>query len=101
MNGRDKTDTLEAMEGLNSMICRAANLRSELESMYAIKNSSSLIQDNIEAEFAIAMDGLLKEGYWNDPKYAVGQEEYLYADALDMMEMMSKPTITYSVSLVS
>lgn len=80
---------------------RAAGLSTEIDALRKISNANAVLQDEIEANFAIAMGDMLKEGYWNDSKYAVGQEEYLYADALDMMEAMSKPDVDYSVSLVS
>lgn len=100
-HGRDATDELEAMEGLYAMMFRAAQMRVDLDHMYAVRSSMNLAQNDIEAEFAVAMGGLLKDGYWNDPKYTVGQEESLYKDALDMMEVMSKPSVSYMVSLAS
>lgn len=56
-------------------------------------------QNNIEADFVLAMGDLLRDGYWNDDNYVAGQEQYLYNDALDVMKEVSKPTVTYTVSL--
>ena len=47
------------------------------------------------------MGDLLKDGRWSDENYAVGQEESLYLDALDMSERCSKPKVTYSMSYTS
>lgn len=57
-------------------------------------------QDDIEATFIAAMGNMLRDGYWSDQNYTVGQEEYLYADALDMTEEMSKPKTDYTFSYV-
>ena len=43
---------------------------------------------------------MLKDGYWANSNYAEGQEEYLYLDALDMIEQISKPLVRYTVSMV-
>lgn len=47
------------------------------------------------------MGDMLKEGYWNNENYAAGQEQFLYEDAVDMMELMSKPEVKYQVSRLS
>ena len=57
-------------------------------------------QDDIEATFIAAMGYMLRDGYWNNKNYTVGQEEYLYADAVDMAEQMGKPKATYTFSYV-
>jgi len=51
--------------------------------------------DNIEADFIIAMGNLLKDGSWSNQNYIPGQEQYLYNDALDVMKVMSRPTVSY------
>lgn len=56
-------------------------------------------QLDIEATFAAIMGDLLKDGYWADSNYTVGQEQSLYADAVDMMTEVSKPTVTFTLSL--
>lgn len=55
-------------------------------------------QDDIEATFIAAMGYMLRDGYWNDNNYTVGQEEYLYADALDISREMGRPRTDYSFS---
>lgn len=91
----------EATDGLYSMMHEAVVLGFEIKELYGQQQEAAIAQDNIEADFAIAMDGLLKEGYWNDSNYALGQEESLYADALDMIEIMSKPEVRYNVMMKS
>ena len=57
-------------------------------------------QLDIETAFAEAMGDMLRDGYWADNNYAPGQEEYLYQDAIDVINQMSKPTVTYTLSQV-
>lgn len=57
--------------------------------------------EGLEAVFTAAMGDLLKDGRWSDENYAVGQEESLYLDALDMSERCAKPKVTYSMSYTS
>ena len=57
-------------------------------------------QDECEADFIIAMGDLLRDGYWANENYIPGQEEALYADAIGVMEQMSKPAVTYDVDYI-
>lgn len=52
----------------------------------------------IEAEFLSEMGEMLRDGRWSDENYAPGQEDALYADALDMSERCGKPKVTYSMT---
>lgn len=54
--------------------------------------------ERIEAVFTAAMGEMLRDGRWSDENYAPGQEDALYADALDMSERCGKPKVTYSMS---
>lgn len=54
--------------------------------------------DNIEATFLAAMGDMLRDGRWSDENYAPGQEDALYADALDISERVSKPKTTYTMA---
>lgn len=55
------------------------------------------IQDNIEAEFISAMGYMLRDGYWSNANYTIGQEQYLYNDAMDMSAQMARPKVTYRI----
>lgn len=57
-------------------------------------------QDNYEVEFIITMGNMLRDGYWQNNNYVLGQESALYADALEMSEQMAKPKISYSVKYI-
>lgn len=57
-------------------------------------------QDDIEADFIAAMGFMLRDGYWSNQNYTVGQEVLLYQDARDMTAEMSKPATDYTLSYV-
>ena len=58
-------------------------------------------QDEIEADFGNAMGSLLRDGYWSDSNYAPGQEDALYADALEVLAKLAKPIYEYSTDIRS
>ncbi|MBP3638119.1 MAG: hypothetical protein J6K13_11235 [Clostridia bacterium] len=61
--------------------------------------SAQIRQNNAEFEFSSVMGDMLKDGYWSNTNYIVGQEVFLYADALDVSAEISKPKVTYTISL--
>lgn len=65
------------------------------------RNEALIAQENIEADFAIAMGDMLKEGYWNNDNYTVGQEQFLYEDSVDMINLMSRPEVRYQIARLS
>lgn len=87
--------------GLYALMTSAAGLVTELNTLSKQRESAQTSQENTEADFAIAMGDMLKDGYWNNHNYTIGQEKFLYEDSVDMINQMSKPSVAYSVSLVS
>jgi hypothetical protein len=59
-----------------------------------------LEQDDIESDFIIAMGDMLRDGYWNNQNYIEGQEQHLYDDAVERLEILSKPSVSYNFDLV-
>ena len=57
-------------------------------------------QDEIEETFVAAMGIMLRDGYWGNDNYIVGQEQFLYNDAIDMVREMSRPSTEYSFDYV-
>lgn len=94
----------EAIEGLFSMTHRAVALALELDGLKndGADSEAGLLQTQaeIEANFMNAMGDMLKDGYWSDSNYTVGQERFLYEDALDVMKQVSRPSVSYTLSLV-
>ena len=99
--GTTFTMTVSAVAyGLYEQFARAVALATEVGILTNTQKEQLKNQNNIEADFVLAMGDLLRDGYWNDDNYIKGQEQYLYNDALDVMKEVSKPTIKYAVSLM-
>lgn len=104
-----------------------ANLQSEINTIYtqtnglyaqmnSLMNSNGLLmdlneyrsieivlqdeQDEIEADFIVAMGDMLRDGYWNNQNYIQGQEQHMYDDAVERLRVMSRPRVTYNFDLV-
>lgn len=88
-------------DGLYRMMTDVVSKAFELDALNTEMTERRAIQTSIETDFVLAMGDLLKDGYWNDTNYTVGQEESLYKDALDVMESASKPSVKYTISLAS
>lgn len=88
-------------EGLYAMMHRAVGLCMDLNEIYYERETALIEQENVEADFHVAMGDMLKEGYWQCSHYAPGQEEFLYEDAVDMMDRMAWPSVKYQVDRVS
>ena len=74
-----------AEDGLYALMNKAAGLADKLFQDHKIMEDGEAYQAEIEHEFTTAMGDMLKDGYWSNNNYALGQEEFLYQDALDMM----------------
>lgn len=91
----------EEAAGLYDLMREAVELAISLNGMLNTLATLQEEQLQIEATFYDAMGDMLRDGYWSDNNYALGQEEYLYEDAIDVMEQMSKPTVKYTLSQVA
>lgn len=91
----------ETVTGLYDLMTSACELVLELNALSSQREAALTAQENIEANFAISMGDLLKDGYWNNTNYAAGQEVFLYEDAVEMIKQMSKPKVSYTISSVS
>lgn len=54
--------------------------------------------DTAEATFATAMGDLLQDGYYSNNTYGPGQEQALYDDSVELMNVLSHPQLTYSLN---
>jgi hypothetical protein len=87
-------------EGLYDLMSDADILAREICTLYDTYDTQAGNINTIESTFATAMGDMLRDGYWNDSNYIVGQEDELYADAQDIMDVMSQPVADYSVNMV-
>ena len=53
----------------------------------------------VESAFMDAMGDMLRDGYWQDNSYIVGQEEALFKDAVDTHAVMARPVASYTLAL--
>lgn len=93
------TGTVDS-EGLYDLMADADVLAREISTLYDTYDTQIASVNTIESTFANAMGDMLRDGYWNDSNYIVGQEDELYADAQDIMDVMSQPVADYSVNMV-
>ena len=87
--------------GLYQLMYDAAVLGYQIYQLEQQYETASDGQAEIEQAFHLAMGDLLNDGYWSDTNYVVGQEVNLYNDAVDVLKQLSKPSVTYSISLVT
>ena len=99
--GNDEGRTERLIRGLNSYMAEALRLRVQVDLLQAEVDAAQIEQDEIEAEFILAMGDLLKDGCWSNDNYILGQELALYSDALDVIEQMSKPEVSFSLNVAS
>lgn len=72
------------------------------EQIAALDKEIALLQNSaaaVENEFTNIMGDMLKEGYWMDSQYITGQEDSLYADALEISEKMAYPQCEWTVEV--
>lgn len=97
----DLRNGTEESEGSYELMLEATNIVLALKGQEASITSAQEEQQEAEQEFADAMGNMLHDGYWNNSNYTVGQEESLYADAVEILKIMSRPAVTYSISFLN
>lgn len=85
--------------GLYALMREAAGKTIERDRLNAQYESSMSGQAAIEQRFAEAMGDLLRDGYWSNTSYAPGQEELLFLEGQEIMEKLSKPSVSYTVAV--
>ena len=86
--------------GLYDSMNEAIGLVDNLKSASAELSASQGIQLSLENQLVYEMGDMLKDGYWSNSNYIPGQEQLLYEDALEMMKELSKPQVSYTISIV-
>lgn len=88
----------EESAGLYELMFEAVELAITATDKQNEVNAANEEQNRLEAVFVETMGDMLKDGYWNDTNYVVGQETNLYNDALEIMKDLAKPAVTYAVT---
>lgn len=86
-------------EGLYALMRRAVLLAIDRANLNALYQASMDGQQAIENRFAQAMGDMLIDGYWSNTNYSAGQEELLYLEAVEVMEHLAKPSVSYTVNV--
>ena len=68
-----------------------------LNALPALQQAQTAITDRTK-ELASLLGDMYREGYWQQNDYSEGDEDKLYADALDNLKEISHPLATYEVS---
>lgn len=87
-------------ESLYTEMHRAAELLVQITNLRTSLVSLTNEQGVIEYDFNAAMGDFLRDGYWSDANYTVGQEQCLYNDAVEQLAEISKPSVTYNISTI-
>lgn len=97
----NEIETIKSGSGTNSLYNQLYRLAIAGINLVNAQNTVKTNQDAldmVEATFLAAVSDMLRDGRWTDENYTVGQEEALYADALDMSERLGKPEVTYTIN---
>lgn len=95
-----KNGTTES-EGSYALMWEAVTTVLEIKTLDATVKSAQEDMAEAEQTFVDAMGNMLHDGYWNNSNYTIGQEESLYADAVEILKIMSRPAVTYSMSFLN
>lgn len=80
------------------MMIDAAETAYEMLTLQAQLTSDQDQQAAAETKFVLGMGDILKDGYWNNDNYAMGQEQFLYDDAVEVLKQLSKPQVKYVIT---
>lgn len=83
--------------GLYTLMVQACALVQEIAVLKHQYNGHVSQLNAANTNFSLSFGDMLREGYWNNSNYIVGQEQELYDDALEIIEVMAQPEITYTV----
>lgn len=96
--GTSENKKEEATATLKTEMLQLIDLMHQIEQISSEIDSEVDRQSEIENEFCIKMGTMLRDGYWSDSNYTLGQEESLYQDALEMSAVVARPTVTYNIA---
>lgn len=89
----------EYRDKANGHMGRGIVLAREIGNAQAEIQENADESENAEEDFAKAMGEMLREGYWTDSQYIPGQEDALYADALEISAEMARPQCDWTIAL--
>lgn len=83
--------------GINYLIKQFEILNNKLytKALLALNAAQQVLADTNANQIKILGD-ILREGWWQDNSYVAGDEQRMYKDALDNLEKIAKPEVTYT-----
>ena len=87
--------------GLYTLYYQAMDQNFRLYNAKAVLATYQTQQSEFESQFYMDMGDMQKDGYWSNTNYIQGQEQFLYADAIKVLDQMSRPARTYTVNRVA
>lgn len=97
----EKTDLVNGDGGISDMLSECITIVTNLDSVYTSRAMLLTDQQNIEVDFVLVVGDMLKDGYWQNKNYAIGQEKFLFDDGIEVLKSLSRPKVTYTFSRVS
>lgn len=97
----EETDLVNGDGGISDMLSECVTIVIDLDSAYTSRETLLANQQNIEADFVLVVGDMLKDGYWQNNNYDVGQEKFLFDDGVEVLKSLSRPKVTYTFSRVS
>ena len=84
-------------EELNDETLEMIDLMQDIAGLEEDIATDQAAQVTAEDTFVAAVGTMLRDGYWSDDNYTVGQEESLYQDALGISNRLAFPIVTYDI----
>ena len=83
--------------GINYLIKRFRDVNNELylDALPALNAAQQTLTDANSNQIKLLGD-ILREGWWQDNSYVAGDEQRMYKDALDNLENIAQPEVTYT-----
>lgn len=87
--------------GINNLVKKFGEIsdRAYEQEYQAMVDAQQAIEEKTN-NLNIFLGDMLREGFWSDDSYIEGDEDKLYADALDNFEKVAKPEVSYSFTFV-
>lgn len=97
--GLEEKDIASYQDELKISMNKAIDLMFEIDELKSDYDMKVKAQDVIDENFANSMGSLLKEGYYSDENYTIGQEQALYNDSLEISKKLAYPVNSYDISI--
>lgn len=97
MVGDNSTLRKNTQEDLNADMLTAIGYMKGIDTAQDAIVADYETQETLNANLSNYLGPMLRDGYWSDTNYALGQEESLYQDALGISQTLAYPIVTYDV----